>query len=109
MGMTPSAFPNEQIEVAYYMELQRRVFDIFRYISCHEANFSAYSVILESVLVDAGCFFDSQCQTLIRHLVSQGMTFREENNVKEFRRKAEGKDNFNFGDYRALLEADFTM
>ena len=109
MGTTPFSFQNEQLEMAYYLELQRRVFDIFRYVSCHEANFKTYSVIIESVLVDAGSFFDSQCQTLIRHLSSERKAFKEELNVKDFKRKAEGKENFNFGDYRTLLEAEFTM
>src|SRR3954467_15609011 len=99
METTPFSFQNEQLEMAYYMELQRRVFDIFRYVSCHEANFKTYSVIIESVLVDAGSFFDSQCQTLIRHFASKGRTFKGELKLKDFKRKAESKDNFNFGDY----------
>jgi len=108
METTPIGSQHEQLEMAYYMELQRRVFDIFRYVSCHEANFNTYSVIIESVLVDAGSFFDSQCQTLIRHF-AQGHTFKEELKVRDFKRKAETKDNFNFGDYRTLLESEFTM
>jgi hypothetical protein len=109
MGTTPAPLPNQQLEIAYYMELQRRIFDIFRYVSCHEANFGTYSIILESVLVDAGSFFDSECQTFIRHLASNGYTFKAEANVKDFRRKGEGKDNFNFADYRTLLESDFRV
>ena len=109
MEATPLGFQNEQLEMSYYMELQRRVFDIFRYVSCHEANFKTYSIIIESVLVDAGSFFDSQCQTFIRHLVSNGRTFTEADKVKDFTLKAEGRKNFNFGDYRTLLESEFKM
>jgi hypothetical protein len=65
MITVPAPLANQQLEIAYYFELQRRVFDIFRYVSCHKANFNVYSVVVESVLVDAGSFFDSQCQTLI--------------------------------------------
>src|SRR3954454_9812370 len=99
MGTTPDFFQHEQLEMAYYLELQRRVLDIFRYVSCHEANFKTYSVVIESVLVDAGSFFDSQCQTLIRYLASKEQTFREELAVRGFKRKAERKHNFNFDDY----------
>ena len=64
METTPFDFQSEQLEIAYYMELQRRLIDVFRYLSCHEADFKTYSVIIESVLVDAGSFFDSQCPIL---------------------------------------------
>lgn len=109
MGSAPAPLANQQLEIAYYMELQRRIFDIFRYVSCHENNFNTYSIILESVLVDAGSFFDSECQTLIRHLATNGHKFAGQNNIKDFGRKVEAKDNFNFGDYRMLLEAHFKI
>jgi hypothetical protein len=108
MGMTAPGFQNEQLEMAYYLELQRRVIDIFRYVSCNETNFKTYSVIIESVLVDAGSFFDSQCQTLIRDFASK-RKFTEESKVRDFKRKSEGKDNFNFRDYRILLESEFIL
>jgi len=91
------------------MELQRRVLDIFRYVSCHKNNFETYSIITESVLVDTGSFFDSLCQTLIRGMSSSGMHFKQEGQIPNFAQKASGRDNFNFGDYRTLLEGEFAV
>lgn len=83
--------------------------DIFRYVSCHERNFDTYSVILESLLIDACSFFDSSCQTLIREKSRAGHTFKEESLVGDFKKKVSGNKEFNFGDYRQLLEGDFVL
>jgi hypothetical protein len=80
------------------MELQRRLLGVFRYVSCHERNFAVYSIGLESLLGDAGSFFDSQCQTLIRHLANSGHTFAQEHLVKDYRDKVASKLNFKFSD-----------
>jgi hypothetical protein len=82
------------MDIPYYLELQRRMFDIFRYVSCHEKNFGTHSVILEGLLVDTCAFFDSLCQTLIR-----------EKSLAT--NKASGE--FNFGDYRTILESAFAL
>lgn len=97
------------MDVPYYIELQRRMFDIFRYVSCHERNFSAYSVIIESLLVDTCSFFDSLCQTLIRERSGAGYTFKRESQIGDIRRKVSGAAEFNFADYRILLEGDFEL
>lgn len=99
----------QQLDIAYYIELQRRVFDIFRYVSCHESNFQTYSIVIESVLIDSGSFFDSLCQTFIRTKSTSGYRFKQESQVKDFPDKAGGADNFNFGDYRCLLQTDFAL
>ena len=83
--------------------------DIFRYVSCHKNNFDTYSIIMESVLVDTGSFFDSLCQTFIRALSSSGHRFKRESHISDFVKKASGSDNFNFADYRTLLEGEFTL
>jgi len=101
--------PKQQLDIAYYSELQRRVFDIFRYVSCHQNNFGAYSIIMESVLVDSGSFFDSLCQTFIRARSFDGHHFRQEACVKDFANKASRDDNFNCGDYRLLLDGEFAL
>jgi hypothetical protein len=97
------------MDIPYYIELQRRMFDIFRYVSCHEKNFDTYSVILESLLVDTCSFFDSLSQTFIREKASAGLVFKQESGVGEFKNKVSGKNEFNFGDYRTLLEPDFAL
>ncbi len=109
MTTAPAPYPKQQLDIAYFTELQRRVFDIFRYVSCHKDNFDAYSIIMESVLVDSGSFFDSLCQTFIRAKSSTGHRFRQESHVSDFAKKASGTINFNFADYRVLLEGDFAL
>jgi len=83
--------------------------DIFRYVSCHERNFDTYSVILESLLIDTCSFFDSSCQTLIREKSLAGHTFKLESRIGEFKKKVSGGKEFNFGDYRELLEGEFEL
>jgi hypothetical protein len=97
------------LDIPYYIELQRRMVDIFRYVSCHEKNFDAYSVILESLLIDTCSFFDSLCQTLIREKSRTGYAFTQEPHVGDFKKKVCGNEDFNFGDYRKLLESDFVL
>lgn len=97
------------MDIPYYIELQQRMFDIFRYVSCHEKNFDTYSVILESLLVDTCSFFDSAHQTLIREKSIAGMTFKHESQIGDFKRKVRGSAEFNFGDYRTLLEGHFIL
>jgi len=97
------------IDVPYYVELQRRMFDIFRYVSCHEKNFPTHSVMLESLLIGAASLFDSQCQTFIREKSLAKQAFKREGEVKDFKKKVEGSEDFNCGDYRALLEGDFAL
>jgi hypothetical protein len=95
------------MDILYYLELQRRMIDIFRYVSCHEKNFGTHSVILENLLVGACSFFDSLCQTYIREMSLSGFTFKQE--PADFKKKVEGKESFNCGDYRTLLEGTFTL
>jgi hypothetical protein len=78
-------------------------------VSCHEKNFDTYSVILESLLVDTCSFFDSLCQTFICEKSLGGHVFKQESQVGDFKKKASGNADFNFGDYRTLLEADFSL
>ena len=97
------------LDIAYFTELQRRTLDIFRYVSCHEKNFATYSIIIESTLVDSGSFFDSLCQTFIRNKSSTRYHFAQESKVQDWTDKIKRDKNFNFGDYRVLLEEDFTL
>lgn len=97
------------LDIPYYLELQRRMFDIFRYVSCHERNFETYSVNLESLLVDACSFFDSLCQTFIREKSLSGYVFKQQARVSDFKKKVNGKAEFNFAAYRTLLESDFVL
>jgi hypothetical protein len=95
--------------IPYYLELQRRMLDTFRYVSCHERNFGTYSIVLESLLIDTCSFFDSLCQTFIRKESTAGRGFNEEPRVGQFREKVDSEKDFNFGDYRKLLEGDFVL
>jgi hypothetical protein len=95
--------------IPYYLELQRRMLDAFRYVSCHERNFGTYSLVLESLLIDTCSFFDSLCQTFIREESKAGHRFKEEAKVGQFRHKVDTAAEFNFGDYRKLLEGDFAL
>lgn len=100
---------NGRADVTYYLELQRRLFEIFLYVSCHEDNFGTFSIKLESLFVDICSFLDSLCQTVIRELGSTGHRFKAENSVKSLRDKMSGAEHFDFGDYRGLLEGDFLL
>ena len=82
--------------------------DTFRYVSCHENNFETYSIILEGLLIETCSFFDSLCQTLIREKSLGGYGFSHECSVNDFKRKVDGKE-FNFGDYRSLLQDDLEL
>ena len=93
----------------YYLELQRRATNLFRYISCHERNFETYSIVLESLLVDACSFFDSLCQTFIREKSRAGHNFATQAEVDKFHEKLEGDADFNFANYRDLLEPDLAL
>jgi hypothetical protein len=39
-------------DVNHYIELQRMLFTVFPYITCHEDNFATFSIRLESLFVD---------------------------------------------------------
>jgi len=103
------AFMKLSLDISYYIELQRRMVDIFRYVSCHERNFDTYSVILESLLIDTCSFFDSLCQTLVREKSTAGYAFKRESQVPDFKQKVSGSAEFNFGDFRKLLEGEFAL
>jgi len=81
----------------------------FRYVSCHKRNFGTYSVVLESLLIDTCSFFDSLCQTFIREESRAGHGFKQEPKVGKFREKVDTTEEFNYGDYRKLLEGDFGL
>ena len=111
------------LELDYFHELQRNMTDIFRYVACHEANFGSFSIRIESALVDTAAFFDSVCQDFIRlryaeYMIRQetGETdtpyasrFKASDRVAKFQEKVSGGVEFNMGDYRILLEAEFNL
>jgi len=96
--------------VSHYLLLQRRMLDVFLSVSCHESNFDVYSVVMESLITEAGSFFDSMCQTFIREEHQAGRIFKNEKMVQDFDLKAKASDTyFNMGDYRLLLENEFGL
>jgi hypothetical protein len=96
-------------DIQYFLSLQDRFVDLLKYITCHEKNFSCYSVKNESLIVDICSFFDSLCQTYIRDLNSSGHIFINQINVRSFLGKIQKKSNFDAGDYRKLLEGDLNL
>ena len=94
------------MDIPYYLELQKRVFDTLRYVSCHEGNFDTYSIVFESLLIDTCSFFDSICQTLIRE---RSLTEKPEAHARDLDKKTKGSESLNFGDYRILLENKFLL
>jgi hypothetical protein len=96
-------------DIQYFLGLQERFIDLLSYISCHENNFTCYSVKNESLIIDICSFFDSLCQTYIRELHASRHIFKKEAEVDKFKNKIEIKSDFNAGDYRNLLEGDFNL
>ncbi len=97
------------LDVSQYLALQKRLFDLFPYVSCQESNFSTFSSELCSILLDAGSFFDSLSQTFIRTYSQSGLTFLKETEVKYFSKKVSNEKYFSMGDYRILLENQFEL
>jgi hypothetical protein len=62
---------------------------------------------LESLLIDACSFVDSLSQTFVREKAGSGYAFKEQARITDLSSKVSGHCNFNFGDYRTLLETDF--
>jgi hypothetical protein len=96
-------------DLSYYLELQSRMLDIFRYVSCSEKNFATHSIILESLLVDSASLFDSLCQTVVREQRLSGRVFMKEEAVDKLPEKAEGRKQFTIRDYYLLLESEFLL
>jgi hypothetical protein len=94
-------------DISYYVFLQRRLYDIFSYVSCHVDNFGTYSVQIESLLIDICSFLDSLSQRFIRELASVGRQFVNAPSVGRLAQKVAGTEYFNAGDSRILLEGDF--
>jgi hypothetical protein len=96
-------------DIQYFLGLQDRFDDLLKYTTCHEDNFSCYSIKNESLIVDICSFFDSVCQTYIRDHHFSGYAFIYEASIKHLQNKFDGSCNFNAGDYRQLLDEDFKL
>lgn len=94
-------------DISYYLFLQRRLSDVFTYVSCHRDNFGTHSIQIKSLLLDICSFWESLSQRFIRELAGQGLQFSSTAEVTRFTDKVAGKDDFNAGDYRLLLEGEF--
>lgn len=96
-------------DISYYLFLQRRMYDIFSYVSCHVNNFNTYSIQIESLLVDICSFFDSISQQVICEIANASRHFVNESSIDKFLQKVSGTENFNVADYRILFEGDFMI
>ena len=99
----------KHLDIAYYLELQKRLKDILLYISCHEDNFKTYSIKIENLFVDTCAFLDSLCQSFIIRKDKEGFRFTNSINVQKFPRKLDGRDFFKMNDYKELLLSDFDL
>ena len=97
----------EQLDIGYYLELQRRFEEIILHVSLHEENYSTYSIKIENLFVDTSAFLDSLCQTFITTYKNGGGTFKGESGVKDFGHKVSGKEYFNINDYREIFETEY--
>ena len=95
------------IDISFYLELQKQLFEIFLFVACTEKNFSVFSIKLASLLLDAGSFFDSLSKSLIRNAHSQGKTFGAANLCNNFEAKVKGEQNFTMADYRIIFEHEY--
>ncbi|MGZ8874240.1 MAG: hypothetical protein ACXW1F_04720 [Halobacteriota archaeon] len=93
----------------YFIELQNRLIELFPFVSCHEDNFSTYSIKIESLFVDVCSFFDSLCQTYICEQHSKGYVFKGETEIRNFAKKLENEIFFKACDYRILFEGTFRL
>ncbi len=97
----------EELDIAYYLELQKRFKEITLYIACHDDNFRTYSVKIENLFVDICAFFDSLCQTFIREKTAS--SFSNAASVCCLSDKITGTKYFNIIDYKTLLENAFNL
>src|SRR5262252_9975548 len=99
-------------DLIYYIDLQRRLQDVFLYVSCDEDNFNVYSVKIEGILIETCSFFDSLCQVFIQNLIKKNHKFTKENEIEEIHKKLDTQNrrkHFNIQDYEKLLNVDFYL
>lgn len=99
----------QQLDFPYYLELQKRLEDIFLYVACHERNFSTYSIKIENLFVDNCAFFESLCQAFIIDKSAEGHNFKFKNNINDFEKKLDGRKHFSIVDYRIVLDNEFDL
>jgi hypothetical protein len=99
----------QKLDIPYYLELQRRLDELFLFVACHKDNFKTYSVKTENLFVDSCAFFDSLCQTYIRELKNSGYNFNKQTTIDKFDKKISGLEFFNITDYIQLFESDFVL
>lgn len=99
----------QQLDFPYYLELQKRLEELFLYVSCHEKNFNTHSIKIENLFVDNCAFFESLCQSFIIEKVEEGYQFRFKNNITDFDKKVRGEKHFSIVDYRMILDKEFNL
>lgn len=99
----------QPLDFPYYLELQRRLEDIFLFVSCHEKNFNTYSVKIENLFVDNCAFFESLCQAFILEKFEEKHKFKFGNNITDLEKKIYGEKHFSIVDYRILLDNEFQL
>lgn len=98
-----------QLDIPYFLELQRRLKEIILYVSCHQDNFETYSIKIENLFVDTCAYFDSLCQTFITDKARSGHVFSNSSMVKKLSNKIAGTKFFTMSDYETLLESEFKL
>lgn len=107
--MSNLSITRSNLDVCYYIELQKRLLDVFLYISCTQKNFETHSIKLASLILEAGTLFDSLSQTFIRSRCSEGLTFKAAGEIKHLEKKLNGSEFFKITEYRTLFETEFSF
>lgn len=99
----------QPLDFPYYLELQKRLEDVFLYVACNEKNYHTHSIKIENLFVDNCAFFESLIQSFVLELHHKGHKFNYQKQVADFERKIAGAKHFTISDYRLLLENEFSL
>lgn len=101
---------NSKLDLTYYIELQRRLEEIFLYVDCNRDNFNTFSVKIENLFVDTCAFFDSLSQTHIIEEKNKNVVFiAERSNAININNRIQNNNFLNMGDYKILFEQEYQL
>lgn len=99
----------QPLDFPYYLELQKRLEEVFLFVACNEKNYSTHSIKIENLFVDNCAFFESLIQSFVIELYHKKHEFNYQNEVADFEKKINGHKHFSISDYRLLLENEFDL
>lgn len=95
---------NSKLDLTYYIELQNRAEEVFKFVHCHPNNFQTFSIKIENLFVDTCAFFDSLCQAHIIDEEKKGTTIDGGT-----QKKIKKNDHLNMVDYRNFFETNHNL